>query len=156
MVHPSPFPPRREEEVLMTGSIEQSLDHTIEARRLESSPAATPAERCLPMLSSPERGAIATQHHPPGVPRQVQDIPRILAFLVDRGHLCLTTEHVEAWQPLRETWTEAQKNQDDPDVKEFRHDVARIYDRAVKRAVHPFGNGPGGIGRLKGNLERYR
>jgi hypothetical protein len=79
-----------------------------------------------------------------------------VAFLVERGYLRLTTEYSEAWQPWRETWTEAQKNQDDRDVIEFRHDVARIYDRAIKRAMQAVGNGAGGIGRLKVNLESYR
>jgi hypothetical protein len=78
-----------------------------------------------------------------------------MVYLVDRGHLRLTTEHTEVWKPLREAWREAQKNQDDPNVIEFRDDVARIYDRAVKRAVHAFENGPA-AGRQKRNLERYR
>jgi hypothetical protein len=78
-----------------------------------------------------------------------------MVFLVDCGHLRLTREHTEAWKPMREAWSETQKNQDDPNVIEFRNDVARIYDRAVKRAVHAFENGPVAE-RQKGNLERYR
>src|SRR6202040_3051284 len=94
-------------------------------RRFESTPAATPAGQCLPTVSSPEPGAIAVEHHLPATPCQVRDLPRLLAFLVDRGYLRLTTEHAEAWQPLREAWTETQKNQDAQAVIEFRQDVSR-------------------------------
>jgi hypothetical protein len=142
----------------MTGSIVQSRDRAIEARLLESSLVVTPADWRFPVHSSPEQGAIAARPHPPDppdLPRALRVLSQLLAFLAERGHLRLTTEYAEAWKPLREIWREKQENRDDPDAIEFRSDVARIYDRAVKRAVHAVETGQAAE-RQRGKLERYR
>jgi hypothetical protein len=140
----------------MTARIEESRDHETEASLVATSVVAIPTVRSLQIHMGLQHEAAALEQHPPGVARQVQAIPKLVAFLVSQGQLRLTAEHAEAWKPLRETWRETQKDQDNPDVSEFRNDVARIYDRAVKRAVHALEDGPRGVGRLKGYLEKYR
>ena len=139
----------------MTVSIAQLHDNAIPARVDQTSLAVTPADQCLPFHNSQDREPIATQHLPLALPRPFRALSQLLVFLVERGHLRLTTEHAEAWKPMREVWREKQENRDDPDAVEFRSDVARIYDRAVKRAVHTVEIGPAAE-RQKGKLERYR
>jgi hypothetical protein len=140
----------------MTGQIEQSREHEIEASPFPTSAPAISAVRPLQIHRGLQEGAIPPEPHAAGVTHQFQSIPKLLGFLVSHGYLRLTTEHAEAWKPLREAWRVPQEDQDDPEIRDFRNDVARIYDRAVKRAVHALENLPRGDGRLKELLEKHR